>query len=158
MSDRAKVAAEIARDIRRELVCCDIYEERHQFGGYPQAHAICYWGEAAARIADSHATLIAKADGAVPVSDTRSDGVRQRKTARLLRTMASRVQHMASGRVAADWLRTAAQSFDEYADELAAVSDSPPGVMAGYEADASRLGSGAQDTQNPGLSSPEEPR
>lgn len=47
--------AAIAYRIRAELVCCDLYERTHaspasvKVGEGP--HAICYWGEAAARIA-----------------------------------------------------------------------------------------------------------
>ena len=48
---RLSVGKEIAETIRRELVCCDVYE-RH--AGGPKAgteHPICFWGEAAARLA-----------------------------------------------------------------------------------------------------------
>lgn len=47
--------AQIAYRIRAELVCCDIYERTHPSPAGLKAsegpHAICYWGEAAARIA-----------------------------------------------------------------------------------------------------------
>jgi|SRR5690242_12739318 len=47
-----------ARDIRRELVCCDVFERLHpqlvEAGGMAapddentKGHAVCYWGEAA---------------------------------------------------------------------------------------------------------------
>lgn len=49
----------IAHDIRRELVCCDIYERKADTEDRDEAeavgegpHAICFWGEAAARIAE----------------------------------------------------------------------------------------------------------
>ncbi len=63
-------AAEIAEDIRAELVCCDIFHRLqpvfHAINAaeLPRAvdvetlaggHQICFWGEAAARIAESHA-------------------------------------------------------------------------------------------------------
>jgi hypothetical protein len=53
---RAKAAAFIANEIRAELVCCEIYQHAHgDEERVEQAersgHAICFWGEAAARIA-----------------------------------------------------------------------------------------------------------
>ncbi len=46
----------VADDIRRELVCCDIYDRSHREGRAGPAsegpHSICFWGEAAARIAE----------------------------------------------------------------------------------------------------------
>lgn len=44
------IRTQIAGQIRTELVCCDVYETRRpdQAG----SHTICYWGEAAARIAE----------------------------------------------------------------------------------------------------------
>lgn len=48
------VRADIAEEIRRELVCCAPYE-RHNGPGFlngPSHHSICYWGEAAAKIAE----------------------------------------------------------------------------------------------------------
>jgi hypothetical protein len=48
--------AEIAYRIRAEFVCCDIYQQTHKLPMGPRvgegSHAICYWGEAAARIAE----------------------------------------------------------------------------------------------------------
>jgi hypothetical protein len=49
--------ARIAEEIRRELVCCDIYDRAEGSHGAILAaeragHAICFWGEAAARIAE----------------------------------------------------------------------------------------------------------
>lgn len=67
---RARASAFIANEIRAELVCCDIYDrmaplrakmEASQDGGIEASgelddavgsHDICYWGEAAARIAE----------------------------------------------------------------------------------------------------------
>ncbi len=43
------IGQRIAEDIRGELVCCEAYDGT---GKYPQGHAICYWGEAAALIAE----------------------------------------------------------------------------------------------------------
>lgn len=51
-----EVVAEIARDIRRELVCCDVYERDQGTDRAGRTHPICFWGEAAARVAESHAT------------------------------------------------------------------------------------------------------
>lgn len=50
-----ELRAQIAYRIRAKLVCCDIYEKtaetsRPRVGEGP--HAICFWGEAAARIAE----------------------------------------------------------------------------------------------------------
>lgn len=65
-----RVGAFIANDIRAELVCCDVYERVEPLraelaAGQPgwgeaygelhdavDGHEICYWGEAAARIAE----------------------------------------------------------------------------------------------------------
>lgn len=49
----------IAYRIRAELVCCDIYDEvqagrrKHPDRG-ASSHTICYWGEAAARLAEEY--------------------------------------------------------------------------------------------------------
>jgi hypothetical protein len=56
-ADRAAVLRtleEKAEEIRRELVCCDVYERHHETGlpEYAVHHAICYWGEAAARLVE----------------------------------------------------------------------------------------------------------
>jgi hypothetical protein len=49
----SKLRASVAEGIRRELVCCDAYDR----GVLPSVgHAICYWGEAAARIAEGAPT------------------------------------------------------------------------------------------------------
>jgi hypothetical protein len=63
-TERAVIAAEIAYNIRAELVCCDIYErlstERDEHGWRTErtrGHHLCYWGEASARIAESHARV-----------------------------------------------------------------------------------------------------
>lgn len=45
--------AAIAYEIRAELVCCDIYESHDPGKAERAGHAICYWGEAAARIAEN---------------------------------------------------------------------------------------------------------
>lgn len=46
----------IAQRIRAELVCCDIFERKSGTREWEAAsrgeHSICYWGEAAARIAE----------------------------------------------------------------------------------------------------------
>lgn len=56
MSDGSALVREIMHNIRAELVCCDAYElyagdaaaiEKVERAG----HGICFWGEAAARIA-----------------------------------------------------------------------------------------------------------
>lgn len=52
---RAKVAKEIAYDIRAELVCCEIYDEDVDTDRAGTRHGICFWGEAAARIAEDFA-------------------------------------------------------------------------------------------------------
>jgi hypothetical protein len=44
--------ARIAYRIRAELVCCDVYERDHDTERAGETHAICFWGEAAARIAE----------------------------------------------------------------------------------------------------------
>jgi hypothetical protein len=44
--------ARIAYRIRAELVCCDIYERDHDTDRAGRTHAICFWGEAGARIAE----------------------------------------------------------------------------------------------------------
>jgi hypothetical protein len=59
---RAETRREVAEKIENELVCCDVYDrlnpkpraawssvDESEFRG----HSICYWGRAAARIADS---------------------------------------------------------------------------------------------------------
>lgn len=58
---------EIAHRIRAELVCCDIYDrvqEEMEQDGMPNSiarailrdewHDICYWGEAAAKLAETY--------------------------------------------------------------------------------------------------------
>lgn len=54
---RRQATAFIANEIRVELVCCDIYEHAHGDEERVEraersGHAICFWGEAAARIAE----------------------------------------------------------------------------------------------------------
>lgn len=51
--DPQQVANAIAYHIRAELVCCDIYEQDVNTVRADTQHAICFWGEAAARIAES---------------------------------------------------------------------------------------------------------
>ena len=56
-ADRARREAEaagavIAHRIRAELVCCDTFDGT---GTWPDGHALCYWGEAAARLAEEAA-------------------------------------------------------------------------------------------------------
>ena len=51
----AEVARVVAWNIRSELVCCRAYEE---YEGRPEeveelGHGLCFWGEAAARVAES---------------------------------------------------------------------------------------------------------
>lgn len=51
---RREAAKGIAYRIEAELVCCDVYEQHAQAGTYDETvhgHALCYWGEASARIA-----------------------------------------------------------------------------------------------------------
>jgi hypothetical protein len=48
------VAARIAADIRRELVCCDVYDRDAGTDRAGREHPICFWGEAAGRIALDH--------------------------------------------------------------------------------------------------------
>lgn len=61
--ERKTVAETIAYEIRAELVCCDIYDrlskerdERRWRTEQTKGHDLCYWGEAAARIAESYTT------------------------------------------------------------------------------------------------------
>lgn len=65
---RNGLKAKIAERIRRELVCCDIYDQFQRVSkesspvegarymkehrGEYQNHSICYWGECSARIAE----------------------------------------------------------------------------------------------------------
>lgn len=48
-----QAAAAIAYDIRAELVCCDIYDKDAGTNRAGKTHAICFWGEAGARLAES---------------------------------------------------------------------------------------------------------
>lgn len=45
-------AAQTAHRIRAELVCCDVYERDHDTDRAGTTHAICFWGEAAARLVE----------------------------------------------------------------------------------------------------------
>ena len=45
-------SAAAAARIRAELVCCDIYDQDASTGRTGGLHAICFWGEAAARLAE----------------------------------------------------------------------------------------------------------
>lgn len=51
-----ELRAQIAYRIRAELVCCDLFERTRNTPAWEEAsegpHAICYWSEAAARIAE----------------------------------------------------------------------------------------------------------
>lgn len=47
-----RAVARAARDIRAELVCCDVYERDRDTERAGRTHAICFWGEAGARIAE----------------------------------------------------------------------------------------------------------
>jgi hypothetical protein len=49
---RAHTAAKIALEIRRELVCCHVYDEDQGTDRAGKRHGICFWGEAGARIAE----------------------------------------------------------------------------------------------------------
>lgn len=51
---RAKVAREIAYDIRAELVCCEVYDQDADTDRAGTRHEICFWGEAGARLAEDH--------------------------------------------------------------------------------------------------------
>ncbi len=48
----AEERARIAYRIRAELVCCDVYERDSYTERAGREHPICFWGEAAARIAE----------------------------------------------------------------------------------------------------------
>lgn len=50
----ARAGIEIAHRIRAELVCCDVYAQGIP-PGLTKGHAICYWGEVSARIAENAA-------------------------------------------------------------------------------------------------------
>lgn len=61
MHEHAAAERAAARRIRAELVCCDIYDVArpdaltdpdHDPAKHPEYHALCYWGEAAARLAE----------------------------------------------------------------------------------------------------------
>lgn len=56
----ADTAKAIAYRIRAELVCCHIYDEIANTKAAEHVdetgHAICFWGEAGARIAESHSS------------------------------------------------------------------------------------------------------
>ncbi len=55
---RREAGKAIADRIIAELVCCHVYEEHAEAGSYNESvhgHAICYWGEAGARIAQAYA-------------------------------------------------------------------------------------------------------
>jgi hypothetical protein len=52
-----ELGATIAYRIRAELVCCDIYEKTAWTDEAGRRHPICFWGEAAARIAEEVAGL-----------------------------------------------------------------------------------------------------
>lgn len=50
----ADTAKAIAYRIRAELVCCHIYDEDAWTERAGTRHAICFWGEAGARIAENY--------------------------------------------------------------------------------------------------------
>jgi len=58
VADARRIAGRvIAEEIRRELVCCcNVYERDHGTSRGGATHAICFWGEAAARIAEGRAS------------------------------------------------------------------------------------------------------
>lgn len=58
--------ASIAYRIRAELVCCDVYERDHDTDRAGRTHPICFWGEAAARIAEEGSTDTATNAGGDP--------------------------------------------------------------------------------------------
>lgn len=80
--EEARIRAAIAFEIRAELVCCDIYDQlapkRAEIAagrpGWGEAysepvdaigeHDLCYWAEAAARIAEEHELRTLNSDGA----------------------------------------------------------------------------------------------
>ncbi len=52
---RRIILDEAAYRIRAELVCCYVYERHADAGTYVEEehhHALCYWGEASARLAE----------------------------------------------------------------------------------------------------------
>lgn len=53
----AASASAIAKQIRRELVCCDVYENRNKYKVNRIDHASCFWGEASARLVEELAGL-----------------------------------------------------------------------------------------------------
>ena len=69
-AEAARVRAQVAEEIRVELVCCDVYDRLQPLlssareagamvevgDANTRGHTICYWGEASARIARQHAT------------------------------------------------------------------------------------------------------
>lgn len=58
MSRAERVARRIAYNIRAELVCCNAYSRWYQDPDEAEerGHGLCYWGEAAARLAEDCAT------------------------------------------------------------------------------------------------------
>jgi hypothetical protein len=54
-----EVAERIAYNIRAELVCCDAYDRwsGDSFAAEEAGQGLCYWGEAAARLAEYTAGL-----------------------------------------------------------------------------------------------------
>lgn len=54
IQDFARAAAE---EIRRELVCCDVYERMHGLKLRKGDDEICFWSEASARIVERRAGL-----------------------------------------------------------------------------------------------------
>lgn len=50
--DLRAVIDQIPASIRAELVCCDVYDLDQGTARAGKTHAICFWGEAAARIAE----------------------------------------------------------------------------------------------------------
>lgn len=50
-------ARHTAKQIRAELVCCDVYERNHGTNRGSDGHGICFWGEASARLVEGGAGL-----------------------------------------------------------------------------------------------------
>lgn len=72
-AELATQRAATAYRIRAELVCCDVYQQDHDTDRAGTRHAICFWGEAAAQIAE---TITADGLGFVADTDATVTGLR----------------------------------------------------------------------------------
>lgn len=124
-----KLRAEIAYRIRAELVCCDVFEKTHDTAAWERAssgpHAICYWSEAAARLAEVDAPSASDQRFEVVTWDYREQPDQQ--------SLAAAISRVSGGRVHAVWPET---GDDQYAlvlsdrpltaEQAAAVYRNPP--------------------------------